>query len=81
MAIIDKLPYKCGNLPNHTATFGNNIYWTFQKYVHTTKTPLNPILSNQKLNVNMAISEMVTILVCTIKYMTMIENLLINLVR
>ena len=26
MGRIEKLPYKCGNLPNSTGTYSNNIY-------------------------------------------------------
>ena len=48
----ENLPYKCGNLPNPTVTYGHNIYWAFLKYVRTTKPPaLIPILSKKKLNV------------------------------
>ena len=42
----------CGNLPNCTVTYGNNIYWTFRKYARTTKPPvLIPILSNKTLHI------------------------------
>ena len=35
-----KIPYKCGNLPNFTATIGNDVCLTFLRYVCTTKPPL-----------------------------------------
>ena len=37
---IDNLPYKCGKFPNRIVTNSNEIKWTFQKYVRTTKPPV-----------------------------------------
>ena len=52
MGRIDNLPYKCGNLPNHTVAYGNNIYWTFWRCVRTTKPPVPMlILFNKNLTV------------------------------
>ena len=39
MGIIENLPYKCGNLPNHIVTCINSINLTLQKYLRET-TPL-----------------------------------------
>ena len=52
MGRIEKLPYNCGDSTNSTVAYSNNIYWTIQKYVCTTK-PLVPIpiLSNKNFNV------------------------------
>ena len=48
----EKLPYKCGSLTERTVTYDDNIYWTFLKYIRTTKPPVViPILFNKNLNV------------------------------
>ena len=50
--IIEDLSYICVNLPNRTETYGDNIYWSFRKYVRTNKPPLlTHILSNENHNV------------------------------
>ena len=48
----ENLPCTCGNLPNITLAYGNNIYSTLRKYIRKTEPPvLIPILFNKNLNV------------------------------